>query len=153
MMSKRGLRVNLGCGGRPYDGYVNVDMLPLPGVDVVHRVDPFYPKLPFEDSSVERIEANNFVEHIADTVALVNELWRVSQDAARWHILTPGYRDVNSWRDPGHLSHWEERCLEFFTEAGFDSRRYGPAILSYRLAGDNDHGLEFLVTVHKPGAT
>lgn len=143
------IRLNLGCANRPLPGYVNLDMQALPGVDIVHRVDPFYPKLPFVDDTVREIEANNFVEHVADTVALVNEMWRVSVDGARWRILTPGYRDVNSWRDPNHLSHWEERCLDFFTETGFDGRRYGPALISFTLTGGNDRGLDFRVMAHK----
>jgi hypothetical protein len=146
-----GLRINLGCANRPLQGYLNLDMQALPGVDLVYRIDPFRPVLPFKDSTAVEIEANNFVEHIADTVGLVTEMWRVSRDGARWRILTPGYRDVNSWRDPNHLSHWEERCLDFFTPDGFDGRRYGPALLSYAVTGGNDRGLDFQVTVHKPG--
>ena len=147
-----GSRLNLGCADRPLPGYINLDMQDLPGVDIVHRVSPFRPELPFRDDVFSAIEANNFVEHVADTVRLVTEMWRVSRDGARWRILTPGYRDVNSWRDPGHLSHWEERCLDFFTRPGFDGRRYPPAVISYTVEGGNDRGLDFSVTVHKPGA-
>lgn len=144
------IRLNLGCANRPLPGYTNLDMQALPGVDVVHRVDPFYPKLPFPDDSVEEINSNNFNEHICDTVALINEFGRVSIDGAQWYILTPGYRDINSWRDPGHFSHYEERCLEFWTEEGFDNRHYTDAFrIEYELHGDNDHGLEFFVTVKK----
>jgi len=145
----RPLAVNLGCANRPMEGWMNLDMQPLDGVDVVYRVDPFYPELPFYDNTVEVINANNFVEHIADTVGLVTEMWRISVDGASWRILTPGYRDPNSWNDPGHLSHWASRVLDFFTEEGFDGRHYGDARLTYELSGDDDHGLEFLVTAIK----
>lgn len=148
------IRLNLGCANRPHPGYTNLDMQALPGVDVVYRIDPFYPKLPFPNDSVSELYANNIVEHIADTVALINEFGRVSVDGARWFILTPGYLDVNSWRDPGHLSHWEERVLEFWTKDGFDYRHYTDKFwITYELLGDNNHGLEFHVTVHKAGGT
>jgi hypothetical protein len=148
-----GLRLNLGCANRPLPGYTNLDMQPLPGVDVVWRVDPFHPSLPFGDDSVEEIEANNFAEHILNTVELVNEMGRVSVDGAHWRILTPGYRDENSWRDPNHMSHWHSSYLEWWTESGFDSRHYTDKFrLDYVLTGDDDHGLDFSVTVHKPGA-
>jgi hypothetical protein len=78
-------------------------------------------------------------------------MWRVSVDGATWYILTPGYRDPNSWNDPTHFSHWGDKILEFYTAEGFDQRRYEPALLTYRLVGDVDHGLEFFVTAQKPG--
>jgi SAM-dependent methyltransferase len=143
--------LNLGSAYRPRAGYVNLDMQALPGVDVVYEVDPWHPKLPFADESFSEIYANNFVEHVANTNALIQELWRVSVNGAHNYILTPGYRDVNSWRDPTHFAHWEERILDFYTRDGFDGRRYSPALLTYKLMGDNDHGLAFDVTMIKPG--
>ncbi len=143
------IRLNLGCANRPLVGFVNLDMQWIAGVDVVHRIDPFHPTIPYGDNTIIEIFANNFVEHIADTIGLITEMWRVSVDGAKWFILTPGYRDINSWRDPGHLSHWEERNLDFFTEEGFDGRHYGQVRLSYTLIGDNNHGLEFHVVAHK----
>ena len=145
------IRLNLGSANRPMPGFVNLDMQELPGVDKVYRVDPWWPQLPFDDDSVSEIYANNFVEHIADTNTLIQEMWRVSVDGATWYILTPGYRDPNSWNDPTHFSHWGDKILEFYTAEGFDQRRYEPALLTYRLVGDVDHGLEFFVTAHKPG--
>ncbi|MBF6555474.1 MAG: hypothetical protein IVW52_04780 [Acidimicrobiales bacterium] len=143
--------MNLGCANRPLPGYVNLDAQDLPGVDMVYEVDPWRPVLPFESDSVEEIYSNNFNEHIANTVALINEFGRVSVEGARWFILTPGYLDLNSWRDPGHLSHYEERCLDFWTEEGFDNRHYTDRFrITYTLDGDNEHGLEFHVVVHKP---
>jgi hypothetical protein len=145
------IRLNLGSANRPMPGFVNLDMQELPGVDKVYRVDPWWPQLPFDDDSVSEIYANNFVEHIADTNTLIQEMWRVSVDGATWYILTPGFRDPNSWNDPTHFSHWGDKILEFYTAEGFDQRRYEPALLTYRLVGDVDHGLEFFVTAQKPG--
>lgn len=54
-----GLRLNLGCGHIALDGYVNVDMRELPGVDVVAPVDD----LPFEDRAVAEIFSAHVLEH------------------------------------------------------------------------------------------
>ena len=54
-----GLRLNLGCGHVPREGYVNVDMRDLPGVDVVAPVD----KLPVEVGSVAEIYSSHLLEH------------------------------------------------------------------------------------------
>lgn len=143
--------LNLGSANHPMQGYVNLDMQDLPGVDMVYEVDPWNPVLPFDTDTFSKIYANNFVEHVANTNRLVQEMWRVSVDGAEWYVLTPGWRDPNSWNDPTHFAHWGSKVLDFYTEAGFDGRRYEPALLTYNLRGDDDHGLEFLVRAIKRG--
>jgi hypothetical protein len=54
-----GLRVNLGCGHRPMEDYVNVDMRLLPGVDVVAQVDD----LPFEPGELCEMFSSHLFEH------------------------------------------------------------------------------------------
>ena len=53
------IRVNLGAGHIPIDGFVNVDMRELPGIDVVATVD----SLPFEPGSVTEIFSSHTIEH------------------------------------------------------------------------------------------
>jgi hypothetical protein len=53
------LRVNLGCGHLPLEGYVNVDFRDLPGVDVVADVA----RLPLDSGSVATLHAAHLLEH------------------------------------------------------------------------------------------
>jgi hypothetical protein len=53
------IRLNLGCGHLPLDGYINIDMRELPGVDVVADVAA----LPFEEGSVAAIHSSHMLEH------------------------------------------------------------------------------------------
>src|SRR5204863_1835543 len=54
-----GLRLNLGCGHVPLEGYINVDMRDVPGVDIVAPVD----NLPLEPGSVAEIFSSHLIEH------------------------------------------------------------------------------------------
>jgi predicted SAM-dependent methyltransferase len=54
-----GLRLNLGCGHIPLEGYLNVDRRALPGVDIVAEVD----ELPFELGEVDEIFSAHLLEH------------------------------------------------------------------------------------------
>lgn len=56
---KTGIRLNLGCGHVPIDGYVNVDRRALPDVDVVAEVDD----LPFAENEVFEIFSAHMLEH------------------------------------------------------------------------------------------
>jgi hypothetical protein len=59
-MRKEGqVRLNLGCGHVPLDGYLNTDVRELPGVDVVADVAA----LPFEVDSVSEIHSAHLLEH------------------------------------------------------------------------------------------
>jgi len=55
-----GVRLNLGCGHIPLDGYINVDQRELPGVDIVADVG----NLPFEERSLSEIFSAHVLEHL-----------------------------------------------------------------------------------------
>jgi hypothetical protein len=57
--SQFGLKLNLGCGHIPLEGYVNVDRRELAGVDVVAEVGD----LPFEEGAVQEISSAHLLEH------------------------------------------------------------------------------------------
>ena len=54
-----GMRVNLGCGHQPLDGYVNADMRELPGVQVIATADA----MPFEEGELAELFSSHTVEH------------------------------------------------------------------------------------------
>ena len=56
------LRINLGAGHIPLDGFVNVDIRELPGIDVVANVDD----LPFEPGSLTEIFSAHTLEHFPE---------------------------------------------------------------------------------------
>jgi len=53
------IRLHLGCGSRIIPGYVNVDIQPSPGVDLLADVR----QLPFDDESVDFIYSCAAIEH------------------------------------------------------------------------------------------
>jgi hypothetical protein len=53
------IRLNLGCGHIPMEGYLNVDGRPLEGVDIVAEVGD----LPFETATVTQIHSAHLLEH------------------------------------------------------------------------------------------
>ena len=68
-------RLNLGCGRFPKPGFVNVDWVAAPGVDVVHdlTVLPY----PFEAETFDRIEADHVIEHLSEVFRVMAELHRL----------------------------------------------------------------------------
>ncbi|HJU12040.1 MAG TPA: hypothetical protein VJ728_14245, partial [Candidatus Binataceae bacterium] len=54
-----GVKVNLGCGHRPLEDYLNVDQRELPGVDIIADAGA----LPFEKGSLQEIFSAHVLEH------------------------------------------------------------------------------------------
>jgi predicted SAM-dependent methyltransferase len=74
------MRVEVGAGEHPHPGYeVHTDLLPLPGIAVVCRID----RLPFAADSVSALRANHVLEH---------QSWElVGATVREWaRILRPG---------------------------------------------------------------
>lgn len=55
------LKLDLGCGQSPRDGYEGVDLY---GESAKHRVDLFKFPWPFENASVDAIHCSHFLEHV-----------------------------------------------------------------------------------------
>ena len=95
-----GLKVLLGCGNEVRPGWTHVDRVALDHVDVVHDLD-VYP-WPFGDNTAERIEAIDVLEHLNDTVAFIDECWRILRADGVLHVQAVGWQSENLWRDPTH---------------------------------------------------
>ena len=58
----RSIRLNLGVGRRPREGYYGLDWIEMPGVDVVADLNEPFTQLP--DNSVEAIYTHHTFEHV-----------------------------------------------------------------------------------------
>lgn len=75
----------IGGAGRVVDGYVNIDLFRVPGVDVVADAQ----LLPFAPDRFQRIECDAVLEHVCDPRRVVCELLRVLAPGGYLHIVTP----------------------------------------------------------------
>lgn len=104
--------LDLGCGPNKTDGAVGIDILPGPGVDVVHDLNEV--PWPLEADRFERIVCSHVIEHLTNLVEVMNEIHRVGRNGARVTILTPHFSSLNSWEDPTHTRHFARRSFDFF---------------------------------------
>lgn len=101
------MRLNLGCGSRLAEGYVNVDRVKLDGVDVVHDLDVL--PWPWDDGSAEQIVAQDVFEHVADPIGFMTESHRVLTVGGALIIKSPHFRHQDAYTDPTH----KRFCTEY----------------------------------------
>jgi predicted SAM-dependent methyltransferase len=110
-------RLHLGCGEVNYAGWVNIDLLALPSVDVVWDVRrPF----PLEDASCELIYHEHLLEHLTvqDAKKFLVECYRLLQPGGVTRIATPSLEEVTrkynstDWRNQDWLSRPEYRFIQ-----------------------------------------
>jgi len=75
----------LGGAGRVVQGYVNLDLFAVPGVDV--SADAAL--LPFPAGIFQRVECDAVLEHVRDPVQVMNEIRRVLAPGGYVHLVTP----------------------------------------------------------------
>lgn len=105
-------RANLGCGTDIRDGYINLDSVDLPGVDVVHDLSKF--PWPFDDSSLDELVMINVLEHLPDTTRVVDEIHRVLKPNGIATVRVPYWNCWQAFGDPTHRSFFHQTTLNFF---------------------------------------
>jgi len=112
--------LNLGCGHDikkslpPNNHMVNVDVVNLPGVDIVHDLNSF--PYPFDDSSIDRILMNNILEHLDNPIAVLQECWRIMLKNAECRIRVVYWNHKYSYSDPQHKHAFSEKYFDFFVK-------------------------------------
>ncbi|MCC7328319.1 MAG: methyltransferase domain-containing protein [Burkholderiales bacterium] len=120
------VRLNLGCGRHPIEGWVNVDIAALPGVDVVADLDACRTTpLPFADDSVSTMLMTHALEHIHDTLALMQELHRVAKPGALLTLRCPYGSSDDAFEDPTHCQRFFMNSFLYFSQPAYWRADYG----------------------------
>ena len=145
-----GIQLNLGCGAQPVPGWVNLDIVGIPGVDVVHDLDSF--PWPFEDEVASVIRAFDVFEHVDKPLEFVNECWRVLQTGHNLIIHTSCWQTENSFTDPTHKRFCTEHTFDYWIRGTAYHARYGPVYsrgCDFELAGCRRDGQELVFLLRK----
>jgi SAM-dependent methyltransferase len=121
------VKLNLGCGDVLLTGFVNVDIVPRPGIEVADLREPW----PWSDSSVDYVRASHIIEHLPDKIFTMNELWRVLKPGGKVDIEVPTTEGPGAWQDPTHVSFWNSRSFLYYEEGS-----------PYREAYASSYGIE-----------
>ncbi len=118
------LKIDLGCGPSKVEGFLGVDRFALPGVDIIADLNK---PLPFADHSVDLVFASHSLEHIADLIFTMGEIYRICKHKAQVCIVAPYNEQKLNVANPFHLQVFNEHTPRFWTThptAEVDPREY-----------------------------
>ncbi len=116
-------KLNLGCGEKPLEGYLNLDKYKYKGTDVVWDLEEL--PLPFQDKQFEEINADNILEHLDYKVLLV-ELARILKKGGKLCIRVPHFTSRDLYADPTHRYGFANKTFSHFVKSEwFQNELYG----------------------------
>ncbi|MBI1848737.1 MAG: class I SAM-dependent methyltransferase [Planctomycetes bacterium] len=119
-------KLHLGCGRTPIPGWVNLDVMALPGVDVVADLDDCKRTLlPFPENYFDLIMGNHVFEHVRNTLALMEEMHRIAKPDAKFVIQLPYGSSDDAFEDPTHVRPYFINSFAYFSQPAYWRADYG----------------------------
>jgi predicted SAM-dependent methyltransferase len=112
---KKPVKLNLGCGFRKFEGFINIDMREIVKPDLLHDITkPF----PYADSSVDLILADDILEHVPpdDVIPVLREIHRILKPEGVLQFSIPSTDSRGAYMDPTHRSFWNINSWLYFTD-------------------------------------
>lgn len=113
------MRLEIGGGVIPREGFVNVDYMDHPKVN--YKVNLNNEKIPLPDNSVDEIYSNHCLEHLKSGydgfLHCIEEMWRVSKPNAPWTIRVPYFNSHHTLSNPFHTNNiFNEYTFYYFSD-------------------------------------
>jgi len=119
-------RLHLGCGRSPLPGWVNVDAVAGPGVDLVHDLDRCADRpLPYPSDSVDEFLASHLLEHLHHPLPFMQELHRVARPGAAATFHVPYGSSDDAFEDPTHVRQYFVNSWIYFGQPAYWRADYG----------------------------
>lgn len=115
MSATTALRLNLGSGQRPLEGYLNVDKYGEPDLRWDLETFPW----PWDDNTVSEVKLIHVLEHLGQQtqtyLQIIQELYRICLPDAKIQIIVPHHRHDNFVHDPTHVRAITPSGLQMFS--------------------------------------
>jgi SAM-dependent methyltransferase len=125
MNARRGLRLDLGAGITPREGFYAVDKYEGPKTDIVADLSQPLVRLP--DNSVSHIYSRHTLEHVENMLLLMSEIHRVCTPDAEVEIIVPHFSNVYGYSDPTHVRLFGIYSMFYFSPEEHQPKRKVPS--------------------------
>lgn len=143
------LKLDLGCGENPREGFEGVDRY---APSAKHKVDLFKFPWPWADGSVDELHASHFLEHVPAReveerdmasrsaapapigkdflCAFMDEAYRVLKPGGMFTVIVPNARSNGAFQDPTHRRFFVAESFGYFSKQWRDATKLGHYLCS-----------------------
>jgi len=105
--------LDLGAAFEHPSGYLGID---LHDSDLIADLNF---SIPVKTSSIGLVRANDFLEHVGDSIRLMNEIYRVLAPGGWLFALVPSTDGRGAFQDPTHKAFFNENSFLYYTDPKF----------------------------------
>jgi SAM-dependent methyltransferase len=111
--NKERVLIELGCGPlKRNPESIGIDMLPLPGVDIIHNIEEGLAFIP--DNSVDEIQSFHFLEHIVSFESLMKDIHRILKKDGIHKATVPHFSNPHYYSDYTHKRFFGLYTFDYF---------------------------------------
>ncbi|WP_349262622.1 class I SAM-dependent methyltransferase [Allocoleopsis sp.] len=119
-------KLNLGCGKTVLPGWINLDKVPLSGVDIIANLDDCQEvKLPFDNDEIDEFFASHVIEHLHHPLAFMAEIHRIAKPNAKAVFRVPYGSSDDAFEDPTHVKPYFLNSFSYFAQPYYWFADYG----------------------------
>jgi|SRR3972149_7450205 len=108
------MKLNLGCGKKYLEGYINCDVSKRVKTDCVFDLNNF--PYPLKDNSADEVLMDNVLEHLDDIMSVMKEIHRILNKDGTVKIYVPYGKSDGALQDPTHKHFFTEKTMDYFTK-------------------------------------
>lgn len=126
------MKIDIGCGSSKELGYLGIDCISYPGVDIVCDINE---GIPLPDHTAEFVMASRVLPYVSNLFAVMQEIHRISAHKAVVCILAPYAHSFPHITNPFFKQKFDEYTPRYFTGSFFQPHNspLSPAIPDYPL--------------------
>lgn len=117
--------MNVGCGRNIMLGWVNVDSVALPGVDLVCDLNDRPAVICRNESQFDQFLLSHVIEHLTNPLAAMETLWYWATPDATMQILCPYGTSDDADEDPTHVRRMFPGSFGYFGQPYYWRADYG----------------------------
>ena len=107
------MKINIGSGNKPIEGYEGVDIKDY-GQEYVFDIEEEWE---IESNSVDEIYSSHCLEHVQHINFVMSEMYRICKPDTVLRIKVPYFKSEGAFRDPGHVRFFTEYTFYYFNKA------------------------------------
>lgn len=113
--------INLGCGNKPLDSFINADFYNSSYADITLDLNA---PLPFKKNNIDLIYADNVFEHIKNYLQLVKECYMALKKGGYLIVRVPYFKSKHAFVDPTHINFFTIQSMDYFVGDTFFYMQY-----------------------------